>query len=138
MRFRLCFVLVLAGPVAGAEKPVDFNRDIRPILYNNCIACHGPDGDARKADLRLDTEAGALAAVDGHAAIVKGKPEDSELVKRMTSSVPSEKMPPAKSGGIIFSRRTGAAPAPDGIGRARARIPGFATVRSGRTRRLSA
>ncbi|CAN5401261.1 PSD1 and planctomycete cytochrome C domain-containing protein [soil metagenome] len=95
------FVSASSQSAPPAEKPVDFNRDIRPLLYNNCISCHGPDENARKAELRLDTEEGAYAAVDGHAAIVKGKPEASELVKRITSTDASEKMPPVKSGKML-------------------------------------
>lgn len=82
-------------PAAEPAKPtVDFNRDIRPILFNNCVACHGPDENERKADLRLDLREEALQ--DG--VIVPGQPEKSELVARVTSDEPGELMPPAKSG----------------------------------------
>ena len=77
---------------------MDFNREIRPILAANCFACHGPDAAERKADLRLDTKAGALADLGGHAALVPGKPDESELVRRIASADPDEMMPPAASG----------------------------------------
>ncbi len=86
----LSFMLVLNG--AAAER-TSFNHDIRPILAGNCFDCHGPDGDARKADLRLDSFAGATA--DG--AIVPGKPGASEILKRLTASDPEERMPPAET-----------------------------------------
>src|SRR5437016_8305263 len=96
-----CTVSVQA---ANPAAPVDFNRDIRPILSNNCFQCHGPDPKVRKADLRLDTEAGAFADLDGHAAIVRGQPEASELIRRITGA-PSEKpMPPKKSGKKLTPR----------------------------------
>jgi hypothetical protein len=84
--------LLAFGPLALCQD-ISFNRDIRPILSNNCFACHGPDASVRKAKLRLDTEEGALAK-----AIVRGKPEESELVRRITSTEPSEQMPPRKFG----------------------------------------
>ncbi|MBO0698692.1 MAG: DUF1549 domain-containing protein, partial [Zavarzinella sp.] len=95
---RSLLLLALAVPAPAAAQPVDFNRDVRPILSNNCFACHGPDAKARKADLRLDTQDGAMAARDGSAPIVPGKPEASELVKRISADEPSELMPPAKTG----------------------------------------
>ena len=72
----------------GAE-PVLFNRDVRPILSENCFECHGPDAAKRKADLRLD--AGAL----GQALIAAGNPGESELFQRITHADPEERMPPA-------------------------------------------
>ena len=72
---------------------VDFNRDIRPILSENCFYCHGQDSSKRKADLRLDQRAAALEA----GAIVPKDPAASELVKRIQSSDPSTRMPPPKS-----------------------------------------
>ncbi len=82
---------------AGPEK-VDFTRDIRPILANNCLLCHGPDASGRKADLRLDLREGALADLGGHAAVVPGKPEKSELLRRVTAEDPDDIMPPRKTG----------------------------------------
>jgi mono/diheme cytochrome c family protein len=82
-------------PPAAAKSAIDFSRQIRPILAENCFACHGPDDKARKAKLRLDTKNGALK----HAGlIVPGKPDESELISRITSQESSEHMPPAKSG----------------------------------------
>jgi hypothetical protein len=84
---------VRAAPPAKAA--IDFTRQIRPILAENCFACHGPDDKARKAKLRLDTKAGAL----GHdGLIVPGKADESELIARVTSKEPTEHMPPPKSG----------------------------------------
>src|SRR5262245_17319847 len=87
---------LLAAPAAG--QTVDFNRDVRPILSNNCFACHGPDEKVRKADLRLDTRDGATADLGDHAAVVPGKPDASELVQRIASDRPGKRMPPAKTG----------------------------------------
>ena len=76
----------------AAEKPT-FNRDIRPILAENCFACHGPDSAARKADLRLDRQEAAVKA----GAIVPGKPDESELVHRVFSTDSDEMMPPSST-----------------------------------------
>ena len=73
-----------------AAAPVAFNRDIRPILIETCFRCHGPDSAARKADLRLDRREAAIKA----GAIVPGKPEDSELIRRVFSDDKAEVMPP--------------------------------------------
>lgn len=90
--------VVSAGTLAcGAEpRPVEFNRDVRPILSDFCIQCHGPDEKQRKADLRLDIESGALADHDGHRAVVPGNLSESELIQRVTSTDENERMPPAK------------------------------------------
>src|SRR5262249_35727301 len=85
-------------PERGRPKPINFSRDIRPILSNYCFQCHGPDEKVRKADLRLDTEEGAFADLGGHAAIVRAKPEESELVRRITGAASGPSMPPRKTG----------------------------------------
>lgn len=77
---------------------VDFNRDIRPIFSDKCLACHGPDSGKREADLRLDVEASAKAKHDGQAAIIGGDLENSELIRRITTGDEDERMPPADSG----------------------------------------
>lgn len=89
--------LVLLSPSLSAA-PVDFNREIRPLLSGACIRCHGPDEAERKADLRLDIKDGAIVDLGGHAAIVPGKPDESELLKRITSTDPDEMMPPPGQG----------------------------------------
>ncbi|MGD9647970.1 MAG: DUF1553 domain-containing protein [Pirellulales bacterium] len=84
-----------ATPVAGA---VQFARDIRPILANHCFECHGPDEQAREADLRLDTREGLLGNGDAAASIVvAGRADDSELYRRIASEDADERMPPADS-----------------------------------------
>lgn len=105
MRRNLLILLlaVSAGPrfalaiENGTPKPLDFNRDVRPILSENCFQCHGFDDKARQADLRLDVADSALAKHDDVAAIVPGKPDQSELWRRVTSNDESEMMPPPDS-----------------------------------------
>ena len=75
----------------AAEAQVSFKRDIRPILSDNCFYCHGPDTNHREADLRLDTHEGALTAIE------IGKPDESELFRRLISHDVDERMPPPKS-----------------------------------------
>ena len=60
-----------AAHAADAERPLEFNRDVRPILIDNCISCHGPDSASREADLRLDRREDAVDM----AAIVPGDPD---------------------------------------------------------------
>src|SRR5688572_7020437 len=103
-RFSQC-ALWLLGVLGAASVTVraapsdapDFNRDIQPILSENCYHCHGPDAAQRKADLRLDKEEGAFAVRKGRAAVVRGKIERSELVRRIGSKDPDEVMPPPDS-----------------------------------------
>ena len=92
--------LVLCGAMAahGAPYPVDYDRQILPILSDNCYKCHGPDEQARKAHLRLDTKEGAFRTRDGKTVIAPGNPGGSELIRRISSTDPDVKMPPAKSG----------------------------------------
>ncbi|NOY43432.1 MAG: DUF1553 domain-containing protein [Planctomycetes bacterium] len=96
----LSWAIVLLVPISGRTDEVDFNREVRPILSKACFHCHGPDAENREADLRLDTEEGLLGE---HAAIVPGKPEDSSVMARITSSDPDERMPPADSGEALSS-----------------------------------
>ncbi len=89
-------LLTFAAAAAPAAE-VDFNRDVRPILSDNCYACHGFDKNARKAELRLDTREGLFTQrKDGRTPAVPGKPGESEMVRRLLSHDPDEAMPPAK------------------------------------------
>lgn len=101
LALALALSMPLIAPLLAAE-PIDFNRDIRPILSNQCFKCHGPDPKERKGGidgLRLDTREGALADLgSGAGAVVPGKPEESELIRRITSSEEGEMMPPPGSG----------------------------------------
>ncbi|HEX7899082.1 MAG TPA: DUF1553 domain-containing protein [Planctomycetota bacterium] len=91
--------MLLAAPVQETGRKVDFIRDVQPILAQTCLLCHGPDASGRKADLRLDTFEGATAALeDGRKAVVPGKPDQSELIKRITTSDAKDAMPPPKTG----------------------------------------
>jgi len=85
--------LLMTHSSGAATNAVEFNRDVRPILAENCFACHGPDKNQRKAKLRLDVRE---VAVDREA-IVPGKPEQSKLVEHILSSDPDEVMPPPKT-----------------------------------------
>jgi hypothetical protein len=103
LRRRLTGTLALAGclgsvAVASAAAKVDFNREIRPLLSDNCFACHGPDTQKMKGGLRLDLREAALKpAKSGKVALVPGKPQDSELVKRIFTADGDDLMPPAES-----------------------------------------
>ncbi len=89
-------LLSLALPVQADEPQVDFNRDIRPILSDTCFVCHGPDSAARTTDLRFDLKDVATSELEsGVTAIVPGKPDESEMIARITSDDDSLRMPPA-------------------------------------------
>src|SRR6056297_1726978 len=87
-----------AGTLGAAEDAIDFNRQIRPLLWENCLTCHGPDEQERAAGLRLDTSSGAHEDRGGYAAVVPGDPEASELIARLTSDDPDLRMPPPGKG----------------------------------------
>src|SRR5213592_4031003 len=97
-RLLISFLCTFAGlsTARAADLPakVEFNRDIRPILSENCFQCHGPDEHQRKGKLRLDLRDSALAKK----AIIPGKIDDSSLIERINSSNTEEHMPPEKSG----------------------------------------
>ncbi|AMV18318.1 DUF1553 domain-containing protein [Planctomyces sp. SH-PL14] len=100
MKWILCLSFLAAAltgalPEAEAAPPLDFNRDIRPILANHCWNCHGPDEASREAELRLDLRESALAATpSGRRAIVAGDASASELVARIEVTDDAQ-MPPA-------------------------------------------
>jgi len=83
-------VLLVVATSARAEEPVSFNRDVRPILSDNCFYCHGPDINHREADLRLDVRDAALESE----AFVPGRPDQSALIARIFSERNKERMPP--------------------------------------------
>ena len=101
-------VLAAAATLARGEKP-DFNRDIRPILSNNCFHCHGPDEKERKGGtdgLRLDTAEGASADLGGYPAIVPGNPEKSEFFRRIITDDSDDLMPKVLQIYSIYLRLT--------------------------------
>ena len=91
--FAAVFSLSAHAKPADTHPP-DFRFEIGPILSKNCFSCHGPDEAHRKADLRLDDRDAAIEA----GAIAPRAPNDSEVVRRITSDDADERMPPAKSG----------------------------------------
>ena len=94
--YIVCFLMSLRA--ASAADSLRYNRDIRPILSDNCFACHGPDKGNRKAELRLDLRDAAIKpAKSGDTAIVPGKADESALVARILSNDEEELMPPLKS-----------------------------------------
>ncbi|GIW95853.1 MAG: cytochrome c [Pirellulaceae bacterium] len=103
----LAAVSFMAGRLVGQQPqpqdPIRFNRDIRPILADKCFACHGPDANRREADLRFDREEGVFAR-PGPPVIQRGDPAGSELVRRIRSEDPDERMPPPSSGKSLTAR----------------------------------
>jgi hypothetical protein len=85
------YAAIFACPLALSAQTVDFQREIRPLLSDNCFQCHGPDADTRMAGLRLDRKDTAFAV------IVPGKPDASLLYQRITAATPARRMPPEYS-----------------------------------------
>src|SRR5262245_47602750 len=94
-RVLIAWLLTVSAATAAEPAPVDFARDVLPILSDNCYKCHGPDVKARKGDLRLDTKEDALRTEN--AVIVPGKSGQSELFRRIVTEDADELMPPRKS-----------------------------------------
>jgi hypothetical protein len=95
---------VLLGPALAAlafsqtQKPaLNYDRDVRPILSENCFQCHGQDAKKRMAGLRLDVFDTATADRRGHAALVPGKPEESLIYQRITAEPRARRMPPVSA-----------------------------------------
>ena len=86
---------IAAAPGEAAAKPVDFDREIRPILSDTCFACHGPDEKQRMAKLRLDTKDGVFADRGGYQVIAPGKAAESKLYQRVSATDKAKRMPPA-------------------------------------------
>jgi hypothetical protein len=116
MRLLLIAIALLTLPAITIAAPkekaktlvvarVDFDRDVRPILSENCFACHGFDANKRQAGLRLDTPEGARQKMQsGKAPLVPGKPDESELLRRLTMTGPLQ-MPPRSSGKHITPKQ---------------------------------
>ena len=97
--FYVVLLLALAvSPLCQVlADEIDFDRDIQPILSDKCYACHGPDEKQRKANLRLDLKASALAKRDGYFIILPGQPSQSQLYQRITADLEQDLMPPPHS-----------------------------------------
>jgi hypothetical protein len=97
--------LSLAPAADELPRTILFNRDIRPILSDNCFLCHGPDKSQRKARLRLDLEENALSDLGGYRAIVPGDTTNSEVIHRITEKDTKKRMPPASTGRKLTPRQ---------------------------------
>lgn len=105
---RLCLpaaaIAFTACLPAGAQD-IDFNLDVRPILSNKCLLCHGPDPEGVQAGLRLDQRDAAVAELEsGMTAVVPSKPEESELIARIVSEDEDLRMPPAEHGARLTDK----------------------------------
>jgi hypothetical protein len=87
---------------AAAAPPVSFNRDIRPILANNCFACHGPDEEQRETKFHFDTQEGAFLKAG---VIERGNAAESLLIEKIIDPDPKERMPPPDSGHVLTPRQ---------------------------------
>ncbi|WP_395739083.1 PSD1 and planctomycete cytochrome C domain-containing protein [Prosthecobacter sp.] len=97
---RLAYLFLLGLPAAGFA--VDFNRDVRPVLAQHCFKCHGMDDQGRKGKLRLDLRDAAIGqGKSGELAIVPGKPDASEVIKRVFSKDEDEVMPPPHTKSVL-------------------------------------
>ena len=95
-------LVIARGQSHQTPTPIDFSRDISPILSDTCFACHGPDSTQRKAGLRFDNREGAFAKAG---VIVPGDSLNSRLIKRITAAEPEMRMPPADSGRTLSARQ---------------------------------
>ena len=108
IRLSLLLTLLAAfctSSLLAAPEAPDFNRDIRPILSENCFHCHGPDAKAREADLRLDPFNGATTGGEFADPVVPGKPGESEVIVRINTDDPDEIMPPPDAKRILTTKQ---------------------------------
>src|SRR5262245_29752784 len=97
MNHELILTLTFWAAAFAAEPPVDYNRQIRPLLSTHCFKCHGPDAGQRKAEFRLDVRESATAAAEsGAIPIMAGNAAKSELIHRINAASADERMPPAE------------------------------------------
>src|SRR5262245_2561080 len=103
-----CFLLTIAlamgsaQAVLSAQPAINFNREVRPVLSENCFACHGPDNNKRKAGLRLDTKEGIFEKTKKREpAVVPGSLDKSELWRRINATDPDDVMPPPESHKVL-------------------------------------
>lgn len=94
-------IAVLLPASANAAERIEYNRDIRPILSDKCFRCHGPDAAKRQAGLRLDRREDAVHETGACRPIAPGKPEQSEVYRRVTAADGDERMPPVDSGSTL-------------------------------------
>lgn len=87
-----------------SASPIEFNRDVRPILSDKCFGCHGPDAKAKNIPLRLDVESEAKRDLGGRFAIVEGDPARSEVIRRITTEKKALRMPPFTSGHTLSEK----------------------------------
>ena len=100
----ILLLVLWSGAAAGADDQelVDFGRDIRPVLSDNCFACHGPGEESREGGFRLDDKESVLGEADsGEYPIVPGELDSSELYQRMISDDPDVQMPPADTNKVV-------------------------------------
>lgn len=102
---HLALTLVAFSLAEPPPRTVEFNRDIRPILSENCYLCHGPAKSTRKADLRFDQEESAKEDRGGYRAIVPGKSAESVLLQRVTATDKSKIMPPPSTNKKLSPRQ---------------------------------
>ncbi len=95
--FLAALVVIDTRPATGASAKIEFTRDIRPIISDNCYHCHGPDEQQRKAKLRLDTKDGLFSVRDGKVVVKGGSLKSSELWQRITTKNSDDLMPPPES-----------------------------------------
>ncbi|HWB97285.1 MAG TPA: DUF1549 domain-containing protein, partial [Bryobacteraceae bacterium] len=106
MKIRLCIGVLAAGlSTLSSSAAVDFDRDVRPILSDQCFSCHGPDDKTRMMGLRLDTREGLFSKRRGEAVIAPGDAAHSKLFQKISATDPARRMPPASSGRTLTAKQ---------------------------------